>query len=96
MEVFYEAWVIVQQFLEADANMPREVALPRPATRQVARLLADRREFPVLDVIDALAPLAQPELLETEEQTAQLVLTRGETTEVQAVVAPEAQEIARP
>ena len=28
-------------------------------------MLAERREFPVLDVIEALAPLAQPELLET-------------------------------
>jgi hypothetical protein len=54
METFYEGWTVVQQFIAADAQVPREVALPRPAQRQVARYLADRREFPVVDVVDAL------------------------------------------
>ena len=88
MQIFYEAWTIVQQFLTVDARMPKEVALPRPPTRQVARLLAERREFPVLDVVSALYPLAQPELLQTEERQAHLVLTHGAEAEVQSVVAP--------
>jgi hypothetical protein len=93
MQVFYEGWQVVQTFLAADARVPPEAALPRPPMREVARMLEDRREYPVRDVVDGLAPLAQPELLDTEEQTAQLVLTRGETTEVQAVLAPEASRI---
>jgi len=67
MEVFYCAWGIVQQFLVADAMMPREVNLPTPSHRQVARELVQRRDFAVLDVIDALSPLAQPQLLTTNE-----------------------------
>jgi hypothetical protein len=67
MEVFYCAWGIVQQFLFADAKMPREVFLPTPSHRQVAGELVQRREFAVLDVIDALSPLAQPQLLITNQ-----------------------------
>lgn len=88
MEVFYSGWRIVQQFIDARGRMPREVALPRPAEREVARALYDRRRFPVVDVIDALRPLAQPHLLETTARDAELVLTRGTEVETQAVVAP--------
>ena len=65
MQVFYQAWEVIVQFLAADAKLPKEVSLPRPPSRQVARFLEDRRNFPVIDVIDALNPLAQPELLNT-------------------------------
>jgi hypothetical protein len=88
MEVFYAGWIIVQQFIAADAHVPKEVALPRPAEREVARQLESRRAFPVVDVIEALGPLAQPELLDTRETDAELILTRGETTVAGAVVAP--------
>ncbi|GAA4290937.1 hypothetical protein [Mycobacterium paraffinicum] len=91
VETFYEAWILVVQFLEADAQVPKEVALPRPASRQVARILAERREFPVLDVIDALGPLAQPELLQTSETTASIVVpTKGAVgaATTSSVVAP--------
>ncbi len=93
MQVFYEGWQIVQAFLAADAGMPGEAALPRPPMREVARMLSDRREFPVADVHDALAAFSQPELLETREHRADLVLARGETVEVQSVLAPQAQQI---
>jgi hypothetical protein len=88
MEVFYKAWGVVQQFLAADSQLPSEVSLPRPAERQVARYLADRRDFSVLQVVDALVPLAQPELLETSERAASVVLTRESQIEVGAVIAP--------
>jgi hypothetical protein len=43
----------------------------------------------VVDVIDALRPLAQPELLETKEQQADLISTRGGKPMITgAVVAP--------
>jgi len=54
MQTFYECWRIIQAFLEADATVPREVSLPNPAHREVARILAERREFTVLEVIDAI------------------------------------------
>jgi hypothetical protein len=94
MEVFYQGWQVVRQFIEADANMPKEVYLPRQAERQVARYLEERREFLVLEVIDALRPLAQPELIQTQEQSAALVSRRETNPAVDtgAVVAPIARE----
>lgn len=88
MEVFYAGWIVVQQFIAADAQLPKEVDLPRPPDREIARQLVARRDFPVVDVIEALRPLGQPELLDTQERDAQLVLTRGKSTVAGAVVAP--------
>lgn len=93
MEVFYQGWCVVQQFIAADAVVPREVNLPRQVDRQVARYLDDRREFSVVEVIEALRPLAQPELLQTEKQDASLVSRRESNPAIEtgAVVAPIAQ-----
>ncbi|GAA4913194.1 hypothetical protein LX16_2274 [Stackebrandtia albiflava] len=88
MEVFYSGWQVIRSFLKADANVPKEVNLPQPALRQVARYLADRREYPVLDVVAALEDFAQPHLLATSERSADLVKTRDGQVEVSTVVAP--------
>jgi hypothetical protein len=63
MQKFYEGWRIVRAFLDADAYVPREAALPRSAEQEVAKVLAERRDFPVRDVIEVLASFAQPELV---------------------------------
>lgn len=90
MEVFYQGWTVLKQFIDADATIPREANLPRQADRQVARYLADRRDFLVLEVVAALGPLSQPELLQTEEQDATLVSRRALNPEIEtgALVAP--------
>lgn len=90
MEIFYSGWQIIQQFIQADAKIPKEVSLPRQIDRHVARLLEDRREFEVIDVIQALADLSQPELLLREAKEAELVSRREGivTVETGAVVAP--------
>lgn len=67
MEIFFSAWGIVQQVIHADAQMPKDVALPIPSHRQVARELVMRRDFPIIEVIEAMKPIAQPELLITEK-----------------------------
>lgn len=92
IETFYLAWEVVVAFLNADAKVPKEVALPRPAARTVARYLEDRREYPVVDVIEALLPLSQPELLRTDQDPAGIVLSGGKSDviETSAVLAPEA------
>jgi hypothetical protein len=90
MEVFYQGWGIVQQFIAADAQVPKEVALPRPADRQVARHLADRRKFPVLAVVDALRPLSQPDLLHTKKKEVGVVRGSDEAGRLGAVIAPKA------
>jgi hypothetical protein len=78
MQSFYEGWRIVQAFIVADAQMPKEVALPRPADREVARILEERREYPVVDVVDAMKAFAQPELLATDDKTVSLQSLRGQ------------------
>jgi hypothetical protein len=90
MEIFYQGWGVVKQFIAADANIPKEVSLPRQPDRQVARYLHERRDFPVLSVIEALLPLAQPELLLTKEQDASLISRRESVFAVEtgAIVAP--------
>ena len=90
VETFYMAWEVVTSFIHSDAKVPREVHLPRPAARQVARYLADRREFPVVDVIEALERLAQPDLLKSETSAAGLIFAGGTDAEqlVTTVLAP--------
>lgn len=88
MEVFYDAWNIVLAFLSADAQIPKEVVLPNPAHREVARQLQQRREFPVLDVIEALKVFAQPDLLETASKQAGLQTLAPGDDLANMVVAP--------
>ncbi len=87
MQTFFEGWRIVQAFIKADANVPTEVALPRPAERVVSQILAERREFPVIDVIEAIAPFGQPELLETDDTQVQATVLSGHAN-TDMVVAP--------
>lgn len=67
MELFYESFIIVKQLLHADGKLPKPVELPRSDDRQVASELVDRGTFPILDVVEALKPIAQPDLLESAE-----------------------------
>jgi hypothetical protein len=97
MEVFYRGFGVVQQVLRADARMPKEIALPNAADRQVARLLVERRDYPVLDVVEVLDPLAQPELLVTDQVDPELVVPelragRSQKLETGGVLAPIARE----
>ncbi|HEV2372226.1 MAG TPA: hypothetical protein VGS19_08660 [Streptosporangiaceae bacterium] len=68
MQVFYEGWRIVQSLCESDFRMPREVDIPNPIHREVARIFVERRNFPVMDVIRATRKFAQPELLTTNTE----------------------------
>jgi len=94
MQIFYEGWRVVQAFIAADARMPKEAALPRPVDREVCRILEERRDYPVVDVIEALAAFAQPELLVTKtEQVTQQVVRGG--IETSTLVAPLSRSIRR-
>lgn len=93
MEVFYSGWYIVQQFIAADAKVPKSSALPRQVDRFVAKQLEDRREVTVIDLIEVLKVMSQPHLLRTEESDATLVSRREASVvnETGAVIAPVAQ-----
>jgi hypothetical protein len=69
MQIFYEGWRIVQALCEKDFKMPREVDIPNPLHREVARMYVERRHFPIADVIQATRKFAQPELLTTSKET---------------------------
>ena len=89
MQIFYEGWRVVQAFIKAQARVPKEVVLPSPAEREVARILEQRRDFPVVDVIDALGVFSQPGLLVTDDKQVQAqILSSGQTANTDMVVAP--------
>jgi len=94
MELFYRAWIMVDLFLKADAYVPKESLLPEGPRRFVATELAERREVPVIDVIEFLRTIGQPELLETMTDDAEIEVTHGDEVEVEAVVAPVARTVA--
>jgi hypothetical protein len=87
MQIFYEGWRIVQAFIQADAQVPKEISLPRPIDREVARILAERRDFPVIDVIEAIGIFGQPELLVTDDKQVGLQTLKGQTA-TDTLVAP--------
>ncbi len=89
MELYYTCWGIVQQFISADAQMPKEVFLPVPADRQAVKELIVRREFPIVEVIEALGPLSQGEL--TKEETVKVSSStekEGESILNSAIITP--------
>lgn len=87
MQIFYESWRIVQAFLQADAETPKEAILPRPVDREVCKILAERREFNVVDVMEALTTFGQQDLLITEDKYVDLQELKGEA-ETATVIAP--------
>ena len=91
MQIFYEGWRIVQAFLSSDANIPKEAALPRPIDREACKILHERRDFPVVDVIEALKIFSQPELLKTDEKDVDIQSIQGEP-ETGTMIAPVSRE----
>jgi hypothetical protein len=68
MQVFYEGWRIVQALCERDFTMPREIDIPNPTHRKVARVFVERRDSPVADVIEATRRFSQSDLLVTSKE----------------------------
>lgn len=66
MEIFYEGWMIVKQFILAHGNMPKEILLSSSLDRVICKELVARRKFPVLEVIEFLKTMGQPHLMEVE------------------------------
>jgi hypothetical protein len=63
VQIFYAGWRIVQALCAGNFEMPSTADIPSPPHREVARIYAERRDFPILDVVDAIRKFAQPELL---------------------------------
>lgn len=88
MEIFYQGWCTVKQFLNADAKLPSEFLLPRGNDRFVCKQLSDRRDYPVLSVIEALDVLKQPNLLETKTTSVKIHNENEEASKINAIIAP--------
>lgn len=89
MELFYTAWGIVQHFIAADAQMPREASLPVSSDRQAVRELVTRRDYPIVDVVDALEPLSQPDLTKQNTKIINITVEKsGESQLNNTIVAP--------
>ena len=87
MQTFYEGWRIVQAFLSVDAKLPKESLMARPVDREVCRILEERREYPVVDVLDALKVFGQPELIDTDTGDVDLTDVVGDAS-TSTLVAP--------
>lgn len=68
MEIFYEGWGIVKQFINAHGEMPREINLSNSLDRLVCKELVSRRKFPILEVIEVLKTMGQPHLMSVENK----------------------------
>ena len=89
MQVFYQGWNVVKQVLAYDAELPPEAAIQRGPERIVAGYLVDRRDHSVLDLLDVMQNVSQPQLLRTQAQVAD-ISTRGaaQSLTAGAVVSP--------
>lgn len=89
MEVFYKGLEVVQALCATDFQMPKPVELPDANARHVARLFVDRREFPVVDVLEATEKFSQPELLiPHEEQVGVVTLAGSNQPETSTMISP--------
>jgi hypothetical protein len=69
MELFYKSFNLVRAFLRADACVPRPVELPDSEDRFVTQELQTRKDFPVVDILEVLRAMGQPNLLEEQQVT---------------------------
>ena len=88
MEIFYEGWGIVKQFINAHGNMPTEINLSSSLDRLVCKELVQRKKFPVLDVADALKTFGQPHLLDVSQSHASITSTSNEVSKIKQIVTP--------
>jgi hypothetical protein len=68
MQIFHEGWNIVQALCVRNFEMSGIDDILSPVHREVARIYAERREFPILEVVEATRKFAQPELLTTSTE----------------------------
>jgi hypothetical protein len=68
IRIFHEGWHIVRALCAKNFEMSGIDGISNPLHREVARIYAERREFPTLEVVDATRKFAQPELLITSTE----------------------------
>lgn len=69
VELFYKAFFLTRAFMLADARIPKPVHLPDSEDRFVTQELEARRDFPLIDVLDTLTSMGQPDLVTVADPT---------------------------
>lgn len=82
-ELYYKSFFLVRAFLKADADVPTRAQLPDAEDRFITEQLKSRRQFPALDVVEAIRSMSQESLLQTRHV---------ESVEASAVLAAEGLE----
>lgn len=88
MEIFYEGWGIVREFIKAHGAMPKEINLSNSLDRLVCKELVSRSKFPVLEVIEVLKGMGQPHLLQVETSDATITTSSDKETKINRIVTP--------
>lgn len=88
MEIFYEGWNIVRQFIKATGKMPKEIDLPSGLDRLVCKELVLRAKFPVLDVVEALKTMGQPYLMKIENKMANIESNSSNDMKINKIISP--------
>lgn len=89
MELFLTAIQTIKFVFSRDARMPTEAEVPSSSARALAKTLVDRREAPVLELIEALAIICQPDLLRKEEDDASTDIYRAsDDQDLEALLTP--------
>ena len=88
MEIFYEGWAIVKNFILAGGNMPKEIDLPFGLDRIVCKELVSRKKFPILEVLEVLKSMGQPHLMEVEDKSILVTSKSDEVSKINRIVAP--------
>lgn len=88
MEIFYEGWDIVKNFILSKGEMPKEIDLSSSLDRTICKHLVDRRKFPVLDVIEYLKKMGQPHLMTVENTDVVITSTSEQEMKLNRIVTP--------
>ncbi|MCK9418353.1 MAG: hypothetical protein M0R70_03125 [Nitrospirae bacterium] len=88
MEVFYNAWIIIKQLIAADMRMPRSDFLSQSHEKYIAEKVVEKREMKIVDFIQYLDAISQPELLISETEIVDSTNVDGTGASSSVTVAP--------
>lgn len=88
VELFYQGWNDIKQFLNAQATLLSEQWVPHGDDRFVCKQLENRKKFPVLEILKVIDIFKQPHLLETEDKLISVATSGIEEPKISAIISP--------
>jgi len=74
MESYYKSYNILRAIIHSDCNMPSAVFLPDSGDRYIASELIARKNFPAIDISEALFVMGQPGLINSSPPSEETIL----------------------